>query len=210
MKLRHLCLKHLNPDEVPEGIREDMRWEVEKEITELRDKKRNLEKKIDSIINQRKKYFIPVTKSIQRKINSLEEEITTFLFDEWKPENEAEEIWREYFFCLYEFTFIERSVWGIDMSNVKAIHRHNTDIFENLYRPEYPMSTGVRILDFKYRELYLLYKNLKYPDPVQHSNESLKNKIKMTKESLKLKEEHRYITRLIWDYEDLLSSSLCS
>lgn len=208
MKLRHMTLFML--DHIPDGIRDDMKWEVEQEVTELKHKRRNLENSMDFVINQRKKYFYPIPKNIQKKINKTENEISTFLFDTWRPSNEAEEIWREYFFCLYEFTYIERSGFSIDMSNVRSLHDYNTEIFEKLDRPKYPMSEWVHLLDFKYRELYLLYKDLKYPDPVEKANECLSKKILLSKEYLKLKNDYGNIVNLIDSYEDLLSSSLWS
>ena len=114
LKLRHLCLEQC---EAPEPIKSHLQWEIQQDIKKFLEKKINLENSLEHLMVLRNKPHGGLEKRIIKRIFKAEDEIATMLFDQWEHcEDEREEIWREYFFCLYDFMITDKI--QIDMSNI--------------------------------------------------------------------------------------------
>ena len=206
LKLRHLCLKELQ--DCPQELKDDLSWEVENEINKLETRIIHLEDSIEHLRFQRLKCHSTVCKVLTKKIIKLEDEIAQFLFDDWIPVEEKEEIWREYFFCLYDFMVSDKN--HIDLSNVRLLSEDSVKIYDTLKRPRLHQSSDVRLLDYKFLELYTVYKKIDVPDISQKANETLEKNIEITKMMSNQRDEIRISRKTISTYEELLSSSLCS
>lgn len=199
LKLRHLCMEHCDP---PDPIKEHLHWEIQEEIKKLFEKKVNLQNSLDHLLNLRTKQHTVLEKSILKRIFKLENYIETFIFDIWSScEDENEEIWREYFFVLYEFMFTEK--FTIDMSNITTLE-HSIMIYENLKRPVLPRNPHVRLIEYKFHELYTIYKSIVKPDTCKCANETLSKKIEMTNEIIKLRKKIQNIENNITRLDNLL------
>ena len=206
-KLRHLCLQKLE-EEIPPGIKGDMIWEVENEIKKIKTDQENIEDSVEHLRLQRLESHTTPSKRLTKKIHRIEDEISEFLFDYWIPVDEKEEIWREYFFCLYDFMISERVY--VDLSNIRLLSHDSIKIYENLERPRLTQSSHVRMLDYKFLELYTVFKNIKVPDINILANESLKKNIEITEQLSKKRKRLSQLSSELKFYEELLSSSLCS
>jgi len=205
-KLRHLCLQHL--EKCPPELIDDLGWEVENEIKKIKKSRENIENSVEHLRLQRLKSHTNLSKNLTHKIHRMEDEIAEFLFDHWIPIDEKEEIWKEYFFCLYDFMISEKI--HIDLSNIRLLSHDSIKIYEVLEKPRLPQSSDVRLLDYKFLELYTTFKNIKVPDIPATANENLKKNIEITKQlSIKRKNIDLLSSKLDF-YEELLSSSLCS
>lgn len=205
-KLRHLCLQKL--EECPPEIKDDMKWEVENEIKKIKKTCENIEDSVEHLRLQRLKSHTSLPKELTNNIHRMEDEISEFLFDHWIPDNEKEEIWREYFFCLYEFMISERAY--VDLANIRLLSHDSVKIYEVLERPRITQSLNVRLLDYKFLELYTTFKNIKVPDIHTLANESLKKNIEITEQLSKKRKKLSQLSSNLSFYEELLSSSLCS
>ena len=138
----------------------------------------------------------------------MEDEISEFLFDYWIPVDEKEEIWKEYFFCLYDFMISEKV--HVDLSNIRLLSHDSIKIYEILERSRLTQSSHVRMLDYKFLELYTVFKNINVPDIHVVANKSLKKNIEITEQLSKKRKRLSQLSSELKFYEELLSSSLCS
>ena len=199
LKLRHLCMEHCEP---PDPIKEHLHWEIQEEIKKLLEKKINLETSLDHLLTLRIRQHVILEKRLLKRIFKIEDEISMTLFDHWEHcEDEKEEIWREYFFCLYDFMFIEKVT--IDMANICALE-NSVMIYENLKRPMLSQSSQVRLMDYKFLELYTIYRSIKQPETPQIANETLNKKIEITKDITKLRKKIQNIENNITRLDNLL------
>ena len=205
-KLRHLCLQKL--EECPPGIKDDMIWEVENKIKKIKTDRENIEDSVEHLRLQRLKSHTTLSKGLTKKIHRMEDEISEFLFDYWIPVDEKEEIWKEYFFCLYDFMISEKVY--VDLSNIRLLSHDSIKIYEILERPRLIQSSDVRILDYKFLELYTVFKNINVPDIHVVANKSLKKNIEITEQLSKKRKRLSHLSSNLKFYEELLSSSLCS
>ena len=205
-KLRFLCLKQLTV--CPVSLRDDLHWEVYQEKNKLEIKKTNIEHSIIHLESQRLIDCTYFNAKMTKKIFKLEDEIATCLFDQWYPVTEEEEIWREYFFCLYDFMVSEKV--QIDMSNIKLISEYSIQIYDTLEKPRIYQGAHVHLMNSKFSELYTFFKNIEIPNIPQKANESLKKNIEIVKQLTKQNAQICQIKKNIDFYDELLSSSLCS
>lgn len=203
LKLRHLCLKEI--EKCPDVLRDDLGWEVINEGYKVRRKIKRLNDSIDFLKNQRYKTYEFVSGKIKKRIYDIGEEISQFLFDDWNPDDHTEEVWREYFFCLYEFMISEHTFIDIT-SNIDTCIK----VYEGLKKPNVRQSQMVHLMDYKFVELYSLYKSLKFPkDPVEEANAFLEKKMKITEQIRSKRAQLRNAMYCLDTYTELLSSSLC-
>ena len=205
-KLRHLCLQQL--EECPAELADDIRWEVENKIKKIKKTRENIEDSIQHLRLQRLKSHSTLSKKLTNKIQHIEDEISEFLFDYWIPVDEKEEIWKEYFFCLYDFMISEKV--QVDLSNIRLLSHDSIKIYEVLEKPRLIQSSDVRLLDYKFLELYTVFKNIEVPDIPTIANRTLKKNIEITEQLSKKRKNMTLISSNLKFYEELLSSSLCS
>ena len=206
IKLRHLCLRELQ--ECPPELKDDLRWEVENELSETKIKLNNIESSLENLRSRVCKPYSTVNKKLTKNIHRIEDEISVYLFDTWIARNENEEIWMEYFFCLYDFMISEKNY--VDLSNIRLLSEDSVKIYDTLKRPMVYQSTDVRILDYKFLELYNVFKNIVVPDIPSMANETLAKNIEITKQMARHRKNILNLKNEIGFYEELLSSSLCS
>lgn len=207
LKLRHLCLQQM--DECPPELKDDLKWDVEMELKNASKKIERLEDSIMFLKKQRYKQFEFVPHKTKRRIFMLGEEIGNTLFDDWQPEDHDEEVWREYFFCLYEFMITEHTY--PDITNIKSLSGDCVRVYEQLKKPRARQSQMAHIMDYKFVELYTLYKSLKYPeDIVESANIFLNKKLGLTEQIRKKYVKLDHALTQMGVYTELLSSSLCS
>lgn len=200
-----MCL--LNLKDCPEGLKDDLRWEVQELLTHEKNRLRNLYHKMDNITKQRHSNLYVIDKKTEKRIWDMENDIAEFLFDFWDPQTREEDIWREYFMSLYECTILDKV--RIDISNIETLRSSTRKGYEHLKRPGLYQSQIVRIIDYKFVDYYNLIKNIKIPDFVETINNFSQKKIELTNQIWETKSSIANVKSLIESYEQLLSSSLC-
>lgn len=187
--LRHACVKKLGW--CPEIIRPVILEEVREIIRELRAQRASLERTLDYILQRRTaraEYVIPTT---QKKIEGLIEKIISSIHDDWQPTEVGEETWREYFLCLLDAP-------------------RDIRVWEELPCPDYPQTQYVAYVYSFFEKLFQIYRDEKFPEPVELTKSILKWKVGLTQQIHSHRNQLVVLNRMLKSYNDLLSSSLCS